>query len=650
MFGKKKDDNKLEEEQKKLEEQAALEAGSGGAGGLGGLKNFGEPERAQSEPAAQQKTEAKPESAESEPAAQPGTAESAPEAQPEKAEAAPEAQQPTEEPKPAEDDESPKPKKKASKSDVEKLKKQIETQKETMRELEKEKEEAMKKEEELAELIEDLSNEVKESKNAPQQVPPQMMPQMAAANIEPKLKELEEKTASQIKQLAETIQAMNKKKEEEGKGEEEVAETMKKMFDKRLKELSEKLEEAKAKPAPATQQGAKGEVSGGLMAMGGGVELKNEVDGFKKSLKDLATLLDAFKEEAENRFMAIDRELESTEKIPELEQKMEQFEKKLGPENVDRLRMLISNADDLKNEVIPLVVKRETEEKIDPFAKRVKAVEDVNEKVREKLAEVLLEIKADRKDIKSLYKFDDRIAKLEETATALKKGLVETNTIMKDLNKSVQKEMTEKMKEIFPGMIEAENAELRKDFASRFTLFSDKLQSLENSLSEAHQDIAALSALKGEFEALEDMMKKLEEKDEKLDERIDMLKDKLHDLRDEIEKLKTPKEIITELDNKTKDITEIREFFVRRADGLEEKIKEIDERAVPTRKLHEKVDALFKNLNEVKEHQKALDQKFDSEKKELQKLITQNAEEKKRLEGKLAQQKERIAYLLKEFK
>ncbi len=646
MFGKgkKKEEEKIEEEQKKLEEQA-----------LKGKPEEKEPETARAAPEEPDKAQQEPDAGGIEGLKNIGSATSEEklpeEPKKESAPAKPGKKKPAidldiAEPESTEEKtEKPARRKKASPSDLQKLKKQIETQKETMKELEKEKADALKKGDELATLIEDLSGEVKESNSSPAQ---QQMQIPVMPDIEPRLKEIEEKTANQIKSLQEAIEGMTKKKEEEEKGEEEVAVTMKKMFDKRLKELGEKLEDVKAKPA--TPGGEGGEGASGLMAMGGGVELRKDIDSLKKSMKDLATLVDAFKEEAENRFMALDREIEVLDSIPDMEQKMEQFEKKLGPENVQRLRLLISSADDLKEEVIPVVVKRETEEKLEPFSKRLKKVEEVNEKVIEKHSELLAELKADRKDINALYKFDDRIAKLEEAAKALRQSVVEINTAMKELDKSQRKEIVDKIKEMFPGMLEAEVSSVRKDFAGRFAFVEDKMQSVENVISEAQNDIAELSALKGEMDTVEDRLDGLKEEDERIENRVDALKAKDQDLLDMIEKLQTPKEVITELDNKTKDILEIREFFVRRANGLEERIKEIDERAVPTRKLHERVDSIFNNLADLRENQKALEQKFDSEKKELQKIIAQHAEGKRQLEEKLKEQKARISVMLKEFK
>ncbi|UCD03234.1 MAG: hypothetical protein JSV63_01185, partial [Candidatus Aenigmatarchaeota archaeon] len=401
---------------------------------------------------------------------------------------------------------------------------------------------------------------------------------------------------------------------------------------------------------PPGQPGAPAEAATGMMAMGGGLELKKEVDGIKKSLKDIATLVDAFKEEAENRFMALDRELEVLDRFPDMEQKMDQFEKKLGPENVQRLRMLISTADDLKEEVIPLVVRRQTEEKLEPFQKKVKAVEEVNEKVKEKLDELLLELKGDRKDIKTLYKFEERIAKIEDLTKQLGTTIKEINDSMKNFERVQMAGTTDKIKELFPGMIESESSTIRKDFAGRFAFVEDKIQSVENMISEMHNDIAELSTLKGEMDAATEKTEALKENDERLEDRIDALKAKNHDLLDMIEKLQTPKEIITELDNKTKDVLDIREFFIRRADGLEDRINELDKRAVPTKKLNDKVDSLINNLTDFRNNQKKLEQKFDADKKEMQKIINQHANEKRILEDKLKEQKTRIAFLLKEFK
>ncbi len=555
------------------------------------------------------------------------------------------------EPSPEETATEEKPKKKARKesaSETEKLRKQIETQKESLRALEKEKEDAMKKGDELASLIEDISSEMKEAKAAPAAQAAQPAPQMP--DITPKLKEIEEKTTSQISALQAAIAEMGKKKDDEKKDEEDVTATMKKMFDKRLKELSDKLEEASAKPAPGTGQGQGGEVSGGLSAIGGGVEFKKEVDSLKKSLKDMATLLDAFKEEAENRFMAIDREMQVVERFPEMEQKMDQFEKKLGPENVQRLRLLISSADDLKDEVIPLVVKRVVEDKVEPHSRKVKEVQDENRKNREKMLEISAELKADRKDIEKLYKLDDRISKLEELTSGFTKLIAEVRTTMKDLDKNQRIELSEKMKEMLPKMIETESSNVRKEFAARFAFMEEALKSAENVASEAHKDIAALSAIKGEMDMLDDKMNSLDEEKEKLEMKIEGLRSKDKDIEDRLDDMQTPKEIITELDNKTKDILDIREFFVRRANQLEERINQLDERAVPTKKLHEKVDSIFANLSELRENYKKLDERVTAENKQFQTLIKEHSEQKAKLEDKLKEQKTRISVLLKEFK
>ncbi|MBN1896414.1 MAG: hypothetical protein JW789_01655 [Candidatus Aenigmarchaeota archaeon] len=631
MFGKKKDEKKegeksIDEEQKKLEEMAASGDSKADDSGLEGLKNIGS--ATDGNPEEKPAEEAKPEENLVDAPAEEPKPEPVSEPEP----------QPQEEPA----EETPKKKKKTSKSEAEKLKKQIETQKQTMRELEKEKDDALHKGDELAELIEDMTGEMRDiEKKPPQESAPasaQVMPDMA-----PQLKALEEKTSAQMQTLQETIKAIAEQKQTQKQDEEEVAVTMKKMFDKRLKDLSDKLEEAKVKPALGGDGSPGSDASGGLMAMGGGVDFKKEVDSFKKSLKDIATLLDAFKEEAEDRFMSIDREMEVLNTIPELEQKMKMFEKKLGPENVDKLRMLISTADDLKDEVIPLVVKRETEEKIDPFSKRVKKVEEMNDRISDKFGEILLEIK-------SLSKLDNRIVRLEDNHTELKKAIADFRESSGEKEKERKSELTDRLKDVIPKMLESESNNLRKDFSGRFAFIDDKLQSLENMITENRNDIAELSALKGEFGVIDDRMDTIDESSEKFVERMDALKGKIDALRENVEKLETPKEIITELDNKTKDILEIREFFVRRSDGLEERINQLDERATPTKELHDKVDNIFKNLADLRENQKVLEQKFDAEKKELQKIIFQNAEEKKKLEDKLKEQKMRVSTLLKEFK
>jgi DNA repair exonuclease SbcCD ATPase subunit len=378
--------------------------------------------------------------------------------------------------------------------------------------------------------------------------------------------------------------------------------------------------------------------------------MKKEIDSMKKSMKDIATLLDAFKEEAENRFMALDRELSVLDRFPDMEQKMEQFEKKLGPENVQKLRSLISGADDLKEEVIPLVVKRVVEDKVEPHTKRVKEVMEKAEKIDKALAEFSIDAKAIRKDIDSLYKFGERLGKLEDDSAAEKKLITEMRVAMKDMDKAQKKDMLDKMKEIFPGMIEAEAVAIRKEFAGRFSFFSEKLHSIENTVSEAHKEIAALSALKGESDSLADRLDDIDEKMDKNNVKMEALRTRDDDILEKMEDLETPKEVITQLDNKTKDVLDIREFFVRRGNQLEERINQLDERAAPTRKLHESFEKLSLEFAGMKEMQKKLEAKTADETKQFQQMLSEHAEEKKMLEQKINEQKARISTLLKEFR
>jgi DNA repair exonuclease SbcCD ATPase subunit len=657
MFGeseegkRKKELEKAKEESKKLEEAMEQAPGAGGEGGeaepaggkeekkggmLAGLSNFASGKKEKGDASKSEERQAGPEEGEAEkPPAEKKEKEAAP--------AAEEKEEVAEEPAPEPEQEK---KKKKPDPEVAKLRKQLERQKESIESAERDKEDALKKREEMASLVEELSDEIKEAKGAP--AAPAAAAQPAAPSIEPKLRELEDKTAAQIKELKDAIGAAATKKEEEKKGEEEVAETMKKMFDKRLKELGEKLEEKKE--APPKEEAAAGEVSGGLIAMGGGVEFQKDLDNIKKSMKDLATLFDAFKEEAENRFMAVDKELQPVERVPDLEDKMSHFERKLGPENVQKLRMLISSADDLKEEVIPLIVGRRVEEKIDPLSKKVKDVENALQLESEGRQSIRTDMDMINKDIKALYKFEDRIGKMEEGLAGAMKLLAELRALVRELDKEQKKSTEDRMKEVLPKMIEAESSNIRKEFTGRFAFIDDKLQSVENMVAESHKETSELAVLKGQFDKLEDDLQDVNDELEKISGRLEDLKSRDMDLGERIEALQTPKEIITELDKKTKDILEIRDFFVRRADGLEQRINVLDERAVPTKKLNDRVAAMVRDIKGIRQSQHGLEQRIAKEKNEFHALIRQHAAEKRRLEETIKAQKARVAMLLHELK
>jgi len=151
-------------------------------------------------------------------------------------------------------------------------------------------------------------------------------------------------------------------------------------------------------------------------------------------------------------------------------------------------------------------------------------------------------------------------------------------------------------------------------------------------------------------ESLDDRLDALSDEKEKMLMKMEALRSKDEELLDMIEDLQTPKEVITELDNKTKDVLDIREFFVRRANQLEERINQLDERAAPTRKMSEKVENLSAQVAEAVAMYGKLDEKFTAENKQFQELMKQHAAEKRKLEEKLTEQKARIGVLLKEFK
>lgn len=639
MFGESEEEKKKKELEKAKEESKKMEeAGTGKddkkGGSLAGLANFAPGETGKEDPG-KPPGDKPSEANEEEPVKPPEEEKEEPPAE----ENAGESEEPA--PKPA-------PKKKDDDPAVAKLRKQLEQQKASIEEAEKDREEADRKRDEMAGLVEELSGEIKETRAAPAGQAA-VAPQPAAPDIEPKLRELEDRTASQIKELKDAMEAASLKKEDGKKGEEEVAETMKKMFDKRLKELSEKLDEKKEAP-PKQEAAPAGEVSGGLMAMGGGVEFQKEIDKIKKGLKDMATLFDAFKEEAENRFMSIDKEMEAVDTVPDLEDKIKHLEGKLGTENVQKLKTLISSADDLQGEVIPVIVRRRVDERIDPLSKRLKDVEDALKKADEARQSVRTDIDLANKDIKSLFKFDERIEKLDEGLTGTKKLLAELRTLVRDLDKEQKKSTEDRMKEILPRMIEAESSSIRKEFTGRFAFIDDKMQSVENMVAESHKEISELAVLKGQFDKLEDEMQDLNDGLEKITGRLADLKSRDMDLEDMIKALQTPKEIITELDNKTKDIVDIRNFFVRRSDGLEQRINDLDERAVPTKKLNDRVGAIANDVKALGDSFKGLEQRISSEKKEFHALIKQHAAEKSKLEETIKAQKARVAMLLHELK
>lgn len=314
--------------------------------------------------------------------------------------------------------------------------------------LKKRLEEEEEKSKGLAEIIEKVSSKAEEAKPPPATPPPEP--------VEPKLKDLEKKMTDQfqdqLKEIKDSMTAIGTKIEKTDKPEDGK---VKKLVDKVQSETSSKisaLEDTMKKLADklTTPEPVKGgeDVSKGLAALGGNVELQSDLAEVKKSLKDLERTFVEMRDENEARFSRIKEQVKRVDKLPSLEDRVQGLIEKLGPENVEKLKKLVFSTEELSNQIIPQEISKALSKEISPFSSDIKTLKSEAGKLNGRIKRVYNEMSYFKGEIKTLYKFGDYISGLQSDNDKTRQDLKERERKILERIADLETRLREKSEEI----------------------------------------------------------------------------------------------------------------------------------------------------------------------------------------------------------
>jgi len=416
------------------------------------------------------------------------------------------------------------------------LKKQLEEEKRKTQLLEKEKKDLEEKRKGLAKIIEKVSSK-------PEAPEPKTSPEPA----EPKLTDLEKKLTdqfhSQIKEIKDSMAAIGTKMEKTEKPEDGK---IKKLVDKIQSETVSKisaLEDTMKKLSDrlTTQEvPSKGgeEVSKGLAAFGGTVELQSDLNDLKKSLRDLERIFVEMRDDNETRFSRIKEQMKRIEKLPSLEEKLQALIEKLGPENIEKLKKLVFSTEELSDQVIPQEIKKGLSKELSPVIGDIRTLKDNTSKFNERVKRVYNEMSYLKSEMKNLYKLGDYIAGLQsdrdKTRQDIKEGetkllerianleirLKEKSQEISENIKNFKKDYSEFVEEIvnklFRDMFESKLSEVKDKTSKEFVSFRDEIDVISSRFyqfqNEVNPNIEIIKEQIKEFEKILERIKNFQEK------------------------------------------------------------------------------------------------------------------------------------------
>lgn len=570
--------------------------------------------------------------------------------------------------------------------------------------LKKELEREREKTKSLAKIIEKVSSVADTPKERPAEKP-------AAPDVEPKLKEIEskmnEKIEAQMKDVKDAVAAMGTKVEESAKSgkSERVGTKVKDMVDKVQADTTKKITEMEETirnmiekiEAPEKKE----DVSKGLAAFGGSVDLKNKILELRSSVKDVEKGLNELRDETDTRITRIKEQVKVLEKIPAIEEKVEGLIERMSPANIEKLKKFIFSADEITGEIIPNEVEKKVTKDLTPVFNDMKDVRDDIEKVGENIKTLFNEINFFKGEIKNLYKLGDYISDLQAEKEKMKKKVdeKETNLLkmvseLEDLIKKNENLMYEKLGEfekVFTGKVEMKVKEFFDDLTeSKFLELEDRTEkNLAVSRAKVNDMVSkfvqfqnvvnpTISLIKDELEKLNVKMEKLKESQADLEEEADEhVKEMFSNVAEpRINELKEIMAKFTEtLDSRLNDFesefVQFQNVINPTLNLLKNDISKVDNKVEKTKTKQDELkgdvkdlEGLRKSVDYIKEgmaslgnKQSDLDKsvlimgnKLGEIKEEFKNVVKQSLIDKKKLDEESKKEKERINILLKELK
>ncbi len=499
----------------------------------------------------------------------------------------------------------------------------------------------------LGKAAQNLEEGLKSSQAAAQQAPQQTAtnPQPAQAATQPSANKNESDTK---KELSEMI-----KKRVDSKFS-AVSEELGKLgklsdMEKKLTELTDRLNQQAMQPLP--QGGSGGAAGRQLASFGEEVDFQSQIFDLKKAISEIARNIDNTSKKLDYRVSNLEDKSKTLERFPDLEERYEQLNQKLGPDNVQKLRKLIFSSDEIMEQVIPELVNKKLKTKLDPAVNEVRdmrdLVSDFNVRLNH-LKEEVINLQKLREDIAELRSDKDQLSKdMDEQEDRLSDGVkglrddikkkIEsvTDKIYQDLKEIQKKDMDKIDKDIhktFLSLIQPRFAELEK----RDMIIDERMklsEKREDELYEAIKNIEAPENIKAWLEkrmssierGLQTDVNKLKKFHERQVKKNEETRDNINTIWSETKTL--PKRIDNQ-DIAINKFIEARNMLLQRAESMGMEISGLSEKLSTNR---EDISAIAQRLtiqearfNELLEGQKQSISKLgDSLKKELKNEVSE---------------------------
>jgi DNA repair exonuclease SbcCD ATPase subunit len=418
-----------------------------------------------------------------------------------------------------------------------------------------------------------------------------------------------------------------------------ISSMIRKAVDSRFDEISEKLkgldriaalaENTKSSAPPAGQPASSGQeepsvlgamahtylphggmegssVSTGLSAFGQEVNFQGEIIELKKQIDLLKKNLDSLSKKWDYSVGNLEERVRDLDKLPVLEKNFQELTEKLGSENVQRLKRLVFNADELTDEVIPDIINKKFRYRLDPVITGLKntrgALKELNSRMNIMKSE-MKELSRLRESINEFRLEKDRLYKrfAEEEAKFLDGLQVLKDNIKKKLDKMAEK-MTKDMQSLRQASDYATIESNVKDIVT--ALFEKRFQELERNQTFFDQKAKGLSEDDTKLKRMIEEMEAPESIKRWTETRLQ-----------EIEKRIAP-----DIENTKKDISRHAEGLGKLREGLRaaEKVlnsfsKRADEHAAAITKLINSKDLFFKRADDLAGRMGILEEKASGE-------------------------------------
>ena len=414
--------------------------------------------------------------------------------------------------------------------------------------LREEKEELAEKTKELAGIIEQMSEREEEPKERIVKVV-----EPSGVNTAELEKRMNDQFQSQFKDIKDVLSGLGEKmkgmeksgaaagdsgvKSVVNKIKEETTERMSSL-EQTIKALADKINSQEAIPTRGGEA-----VSKGLAAFGETMNFHDELIEVRNSTRAIKDELSEFKESVETRITRLRDQSKEIGKLSNIEERVDSLVEKLSPENVEKLRNLVTTSDDLLSRTIPA----EIHKKMD--------VESVN--IYRSMAKMKETLDASAKKVGSM---DSQFTRMKEQLDGLSKASVK----VPELRESEDR-MSQSVKEKLTRVIEKveEYKQETKDALSSFQKNRDEVNAMLSNFStgkfEEMRDRLNKNLVLAKTQ-INDMLSRIEKFENYIRPTIDVIKDQMDKFDSRIKRAEEAQEDFHE---------NIEEAF---ADGMKEKV------------------------------------------------------------------------------